>query len=64
MTYEHSLAGALGTLYIFYDFSRNLQLRGSTGAAGCDGYIGKPLRYQAFLLAIEGYLTKFAKSHA
>ena len=34
VTYEHSLAGALGTLYIFYDFSRNLQLRGSTGAAG------------------------------
>ncbi|HPH66619.1 MAG TPA: response regulator [Kofleriaceae bacterium] len=33
-------------------------------AAGCDGFIGKPLRYQAFLLAIEGYLAKFGKSHA
>jgi len=25
-------------------------------AAGCDGYIAKPLRYQAFLATIAGYL--------
>ena len=32
MTYERSLSGALGTLYIFYDLSRRLTLRGQTGA--------------------------------
>ena len=31
VTYEASLGGALGALYIFYDFTRNLQLRGSAG---------------------------------
>ncbi len=32
VTYEHSLAGTLGTLYLFYDLSRRLTLRGQTGA--------------------------------
>ena len=32
VTYEHSLAGAVGTLYIFLDLSRRLTLRGQTGA--------------------------------
>ncbi|MCW5237050.1 translocation/assembly module TamB domain-containing protein [Verminephrobacter eiseniae] len=32
VTYEHSLSGTLGTLYIFYDLSRRLTLRGQTGA--------------------------------
>ena len=32
VTYERSLSGALGTLYIFYDLSRRLTLRGQTGA--------------------------------
>ncbi|QEA14433.1 DUF490 domain-containing protein [Comamonas flocculans] len=32
VTYEHSLAGAMGTLYIFLDLSRSLTLRGQTGA--------------------------------
>ncbi len=32
MTYERSLSGALGTLYIFYDLSRRLTLRAQTGA--------------------------------
>ena len=31
MTYEASLAGALGTLYIFYDLSKRFTLRGQTG---------------------------------
>ncbi|XAH24770.1 translocation/assembly module TamB domain-containing protein [Xylophilus sp. GW821-FHT01B05] len=31
VTYERSLSGTLGTLYIFYDLSRRLQLRGQTG---------------------------------
>ena len=31
VTYERSLSGVLGTLYIFYDLSRRLQLRGQTG---------------------------------
>ncbi len=31
VTYERSLAGALGVFYIFYDITRNLQLRGSAG---------------------------------
>ena len=31
VTYEHSLSGTLGTLYLFYDLSRNLTLRGQTG---------------------------------
>ncbi len=31
MTYEHSLSGTLGTLYILYDLSRRLTLRGQTG---------------------------------
>jgi translocation and assembly module TamB len=31
VTYEAGLAGTLGALYIFYDFTRNLQLRGSAG---------------------------------
>ncbi|MEG0920079.1 MAG: translocation/assembly module TamB domain-containing protein [Comamonas sp.] len=33
VTYEAGLGGALGSLYIFYDFTRNLQLRGSAGTA-------------------------------
>lgn len=32
VTYEKSLSGALGTLYIFYDLSKRLRLRGQTGA--------------------------------
>ncbi|CAN7702924.1 translocation/assembly module TamB domain-containing protein [Acidovorax sp. LjRoot66] len=32
VTYERSLSGTLGTLYIFYDLSRRLTLRGQTGA--------------------------------
>jgi len=32
VTYERSLSGTLGTLYIFYDLSRKLTLRGQTGA--------------------------------
>ncbi len=32
VTYERSLSGALGTLYIFYDLSKRLTLRGQTGA--------------------------------
>ena len=32
VTYERSLSGALGTLYIFYDLSKHLTLRGQTGA--------------------------------
>lgn len=32
VTYEHSLAGAVGTLSIFLDLSRRLTLRGQTGA--------------------------------
>ena len=31
VTYERSLAGTLGTLYIFYDLSRRLTLRAQTG---------------------------------
>ena len=31
MTYERSLSGVLGTLYIFYDLSKRLTLRGQTG---------------------------------
>lgn len=31
LTYEHSLSGSLGTLYLFYDLSRHLTLRGQTG---------------------------------
>ena len=31
VTYERSLSGTLGTLYIFYDLSRRLTLRGQTG---------------------------------
>ena len=31
VTYEAGLGGTLGALYIFYDFTRNLQLRGSAG---------------------------------
>lgn len=32
VTYERSLSGTLGTLYIFYDLTRRLTLRGQTGA--------------------------------
>ncbi|MFT4268084.1 MAG: translocation/assembly module TamB domain-containing protein, partial [Xenophilus sp.] len=32
VTYERSLAGTLGTLYIFYDLTRNLTLRGQAGS--------------------------------
>ena len=32
VAYEHSLAGTLGTLYIFYDLSKRFTLRGQTGA--------------------------------
>ena len=31
VTYEQSLNGAMGTLYVFYEFSRRLTLRGQTG---------------------------------
>ncbi len=31
LSYEQSLSGAMGTLYIFYDLSRRLTLRGQTG---------------------------------
>ncbi|MBH1979434.1 MAG: translocation/assembly module TamB domain-containing protein, partial [Comamonadaceae bacterium] len=31
VTYERSLSGTLGTLYIFYDLTRHLTLRGQTG---------------------------------
>jgi translocation and assembly module TamB len=31
VTYERSLSGTLGTLYIFYDLTRSLTLRGQTG---------------------------------
>ena len=31
LTYEQSLSGAMGTIYIFYDLSRRLTLRGQTG---------------------------------
>lgn len=31
LTYERSLSGTLGTLYIFYDLTRSLTLRGQTG---------------------------------
>ena len=31
ISYEHSLSGAMGVLYIFYDLSRKLTLRGQTG---------------------------------
>jgi translocation and assembly module TamB len=31
VTYERSLSGTLGTLYIFYDLTRRLTLRGQTG---------------------------------
>ena len=34
VTYEASLAGALGTLYVFYDLTRRLALRGQAGARG------------------------------
>ena len=33
-------------------------------AAGCDGYIGKPLRYQAFLASITSYLAKTPRRSA
>jgi len=32
VSYESSLSGALGTLFIFYDLTRNLTLRGQTGS--------------------------------
>ena len=32
VTYEQSLSGAMGTIYIFYDLSRRLTVRGQTGA--------------------------------
>ncbi|QIL71689.1 hypothetical protein G7048_15795 [Diaphorobacter sp. HDW4B] len=31
VTYEQSLSGAMGTIYIFYDLARNLTVRGQTG---------------------------------
>ena len=31
VAYEQSLNGAMGTLFIFYDLSRRLTLRGQTG---------------------------------
>ncbi len=31
VTYEHSLAGALGTFYVFYDLTQRLALRGQAG---------------------------------
>ncbi|MGP1629777.1 MAG: translocation/assembly module TamB domain-containing protein [Giesbergeria sp.] len=33
LTYERSLSGTLGTLYLFYDLSKRLRLRGQTGAS-------------------------------
>lgn len=32
LSYERSLSGTMGTLYVFYDLSRRLTLRGQTGA--------------------------------
>lgn len=32
-------------------------------AAGCDGYIGKPIRYQAFLASVAAYLLKRPEPH-
>ena len=32
VTYEKSLSGTLGSLYIFYDLTKRLRLRGQTGA--------------------------------
>lgn len=32
VAYERSLAGTLGTLYVFYDLSRRFTLRGESGA--------------------------------
>ena len=32
LTYERTLSGTLGALYIFYDLSRNLTLRGQAGS--------------------------------
>ena len=32
-------------------------------AAGCDGYIGKPIRYQVFLAAIANFLQKIPVPH-
>ena len=31
VTYEQSLSGAIGAIYIFYDLSKRLTLRGQTG---------------------------------
>jgi translocation and assembly module TamB len=31
LSYEHSLSGAMGTLFIFYDLTKRLTLRGQTG---------------------------------
>jgi translocation and assembly module TamB len=31
VTYERSLSGTLGTLFVFYDLTRHLTLRGQTG---------------------------------
>ena len=45
VTYEAGLAGTLGALYIFYDFTRNLQLRGSAGTSSAVDLI-YTLRYE------------------
>ncbi|MFG5779528.1 translocation/assembly module TamB domain-containing protein [Comamonas sp. J-3] len=45
VTYEAGLAGTLGALYIFYDFTRNLQLRGSAGTTSALDLI-YTLRYE------------------
>lgn len=44
VTYERSLSGTLGTLYIFYDLSRQLTLRGQTGSTSAVDLI-HTLRY-------------------
>ena len=44
VTYERSLSGTLGTLYIFYDLSRHLTLRGQTGSTSAVDLI-HTLRY-------------------
>ncbi|WCM94167.1 translocation/assembly module TamB domain-containing protein [Acidovorax sp. NCPPB 2350] len=45
VTYERSLSGALGTLYIFYDLTQRLTLRGQTGVQSAVDLI-YTLRYE------------------
>ena len=39
VTYESTLTSALGTLFIFYDLTRNLTLRGQTGSRSAGGLV-------------------------